>query len=269
MQLLTDDLPDAVVPTKKVCVVANSDVTSPYSSLFDNKTTANAVRLSSIDPLVNSATLPPLAMAKDISLDKNRGTNSEVHNVFSTFCSQDVSMPSSAIATALASEYSNIIKCSSVASKPVGEKNISSMLNSSPVTPPASPVSNLSPCNKVKNEKQQNIQYLLANNENTTITFVPLESPSIVIVVNNFMPATADPSATKQVNKESTRLCPIAPALAGMHTITRTSDSNLRHGIVKKKAVHLCSFNNCGKAYSKSSHLKAHLRTHTGNVKYT
>lgn len=62
------------------------------------------------------------------------------------------------------------------------------------------------------------------------------------------------------ISPNGTRLSPIAPAPGFVPSAAKTTppvdSSRIRS--------HICSYPGCGKTYFKSSHLKAHVRTHTG-----
>merc|ERR1719167_1809698 len=60
----------------------------------------------------------------------------------------------------------------------------------------------------------------------------------------------------------------MAKASTGKAAPFTTNASNLSPEEDSKRRTHKCSFPNCKKVYTKSSHLKAHMRTHTGEKPY-
>ena len=102
---------------------------------------------------------------------------------------------------------------------------------------------------------QQNVQSSNNSGQMDPVKTVVMAVPANVMVVVNGLPKSS----------EGQRLCPLAPAPSQSSSpVVEKAPMSPAVTEFSRRRNHICSFPNCGKTYFKSSHLKAHVRTHTG-----
>ncbi|XP_076440294.1 uncharacterized protein LOC143279886 [Babylonia areolata] len=108
-----------------------------------------------------------------------------------------------------------------------------------------------------------------AANSAPSTSQAPIVQVIVVNGLNGSGPIGLTPQQVQGLKKGRTDFCPIAPAPAtpSSSTVPKVwaeggEGSTPVNG--KRRRLHVCHFKPCQKTYYKSSHLKAHIRTHTG-----
>ena len=123
------------------------------------------------------------------------------------------------------------------------------------LTPPSSPESLPQGSNLVTTRNHGNLVKINHRGNSCMPRLISLTTPSTQQPLT--LPLPQQPVSPASVGATTVAAPPVARAKSMLRLDVSSEDDN-------KRRVHKCTFPNCQKVYTKSSHLKAHQRTHTG-----
>ncbi|XP_071965159.1 uncharacterized protein [Antedon mediterranea] len=106
----------------------------------------------------------------------------------------------------------------------------------------------------------------VTTNDGTTVNRAILPTMKAILLPGNFILPSNVVFVMNNPKSDSgpPKMCPLAPAPSVNNPTTTRPISPSTGAETLRRRNHICSYDGCGKTYFKSSHLKAHIRTHTG-----